>query len=157
MSFIVTSFFHPKAPRLTDRGALGLLRLFAWKDGKGNSFSCLIRIPYVFSKNIVHELCRIVYSFSALFLLWCSHKKNSETRWITSLSVNAFHCYTFLPLWNPRIRILQIRGFHFRLEKGSGLPFIEKQRKIKMCMNIPRLFIHFLLFFGIMKSQKEQR
>ena len=33
---------------------------------------------YAFSKNIVHELCRIVYSFSAFILLWCSHKRKRK-------------------------------------------------------------------------------
>ena len=48
-----------------------------------NMEKALLPMPYLylyaFSKNIVHELCRIVYSFSAFILLWCSHKRKAKT------------------------------------------------------------------------------
>ena len=61
--------FHPES--LPIDGSGGLSGFFAFS--LENMEKALLPMPYLylyaFSKNIVHELCRIVYSFSAFILL----------------------------------------------------------------------------------------
>ena len=81
-SFQCASLLLPFSPwKPPDWRIGGLSGFFAFS--LKNMEKALLPMPYLylyaFSKNIVHELCRIVYSFSAFILLWCSHKRKAKT------------------------------------------------------------------------------
>ena len=61
--------FHPESLPIDGSGGFRVSFAFLLENMEKVSLLMPCSYLYAFSKNIVHELCRIVYSFSAFFLL----------------------------------------------------------------------------------------